>query len=144
MYGAKVTCWLNTAGANAAWPTLCFAAWDEPNEATQKQLLGRVGIKGDDLFQYNLWYQGLTSAEKAEWDAFLPAAARDGDLADRLESFLFSNEPAGRNGIDRVAADGANALLTVFQLHKEGATKNDAASNAANNREQPQKNEPKH
>jgi hypothetical protein len=134
----------DTAGANAPWPTLCFAAWDEPNEATQKQLLGKVGIKGDDLFQYNLWYQGLTSAEKAEWDVFLPAAARDGDLADRLESFLFSDEPAGRNGIDRVAADGANALLTVLQLHKEGtATKNDAASNAANNREQPQKNEPK-
>jgi|HubBroStandDraft_6_1064221.scaffolds.fasta_scaffold68045_2 hypothetical protein len=105
---------------NADWPTLCFAAWDEPKEQMQKQLLGSVCITRDDLFQYNLWYQGLSSREKAEWDPFVATLPQKEHAADRLEGFLFSDEPVGRNGSERVASDGANALLSVLRPHKGG------------------------
>jgi len=105
----------------AEWPTLCFAAWDEPNDQTQKQWLGTVGITQDALFEYNLWYQGLTSPEKAEWDAFLPTLKGDAKLADRLEGFHFSDEPPGHKDMARIASDGANAVESVMQPHKPGA-----------------------
>jgi hypothetical protein len=104
----------------AEWPTLCFAAWDEPNEQTQEQWLGTVGITQDALFQYNLWYQGLTRQEKAEWDAFLPTLKGDAKLADRLESFRFSDEPPGHEGMARVASEGANDVLGVMQPRQPG------------------------
>ncbi|HEV7999732.1 MAG TPA: hypothetical protein VGP63_07630, partial [Planctomycetaceae bacterium] len=111
----------STGEPSGGWPGICGAAWDDPNEQAQKRLLGKVGITGDALFDYNLWYQGLSSQEKQEWDAFLPTVRGDVKLADRLEEFRFSDEHAGRKGAERVASSGTNALSRVLQPHKEGA-----------------------
>jgi hypothetical protein len=102
------------------WPGFCCAAWDDPNEQAQKQLLGTVGIMRDRLFDYNLWYQGLSSREKQEWDAFLPTVRGDAKYADRLEAFVFSDEPAGRKGSESLAFDGSNAVLQVLGPPKRG------------------------
>jgi len=102
------------------WPGFCCAAWDDPDEQAQKQLLGKLGITQQSLFEYNLWYQSLSTLEKQEWDAFLPTLLGDAKYADRLEGFLFSDEPAGRTGAERIAYDGANAVLQVLGPPKNG------------------------
>ena len=85
------------------WPTLCFAAWDEPNEEGQKPIFGSVGLTGGELLQYCLWYQGLSGLEKKEWDAFL-ATVKKGQPASRVNAFRFSNEPAESQSYQSVAA----------------------------------------
>jgi hypothetical protein len=95
------------------WPSLCFAAWDEPNEATQKQIFGRTGLTEAQLLDYCLWYQGLSGLEKKEWDAFLPAL-KDNQPAGRLKAFRFSNEPADRESYQTLASEVATTLTDVF------------------------------
>jgi hypothetical protein len=99
---------------SAEWPAVCLAAWDEPNEETQKLLLGKVGITQDALLQYCLWYEGLSSREQQEWDTFLPTVRKDGHFAERLNEFHFSDEPAGHEGGGRVAFQGANAVRNAL------------------------------
>jgi hypothetical protein len=96
------------------WPVVCFAVWDEPNDQAQKQLLGVVCLTKHRLFQYCLWYDGLSREEKQEWDAFLARVKRDSQLTTRLKEFHFSNEPADRKEWECVASEGASALITVL------------------------------
>jgi hypothetical protein len=95
---------------SAEWPALCLAAWDEPNEEMQKALLGKVGLTKDALFQYCLWYEGLSNKEQQEWDAFLPTVRQDGEFAERLSEFHFPDEPAGHEGPGSVASGGTSAV----------------------------------
>jgi hypothetical protein len=86
----------NSTGAQSGgWPGICGAAWDDPDEQAQKRLLGKVGITGNALFDYNLWYQGLSNQEKQEWDTFLPTARGHAKLADRLEEFAVLRRARG-------------------------------------------------
>jgi hypothetical protein len=101
------------------WPGFCCAAWDDPNEQAQKQLLGAAGITRDRLLNYNLWYEGLSSREKQDWDTFLPTVRGDAKYADRLKAFAFFDEPGGRKGSERLASDGANAVLQVLGPPKQ-------------------------
>jgi hypothetical protein len=105
---------------SSEWPGFCCAAWDDPNEQAQNHLLGKVGITRESLFQYNLWYQSLSNHEKHEWDVFLPTVRGDAKSGERLEGFLFSDEPAGRKGSERVAATGATAILEVVGPPERG------------------------
>jgi hypothetical protein len=91
------------------WPTLCVAAWDDPNDKLQKQQLGRTSLTRERLLEYCLWYQTLSQQQKQEWDAFLPTANDDAQLAARLKAFHFSDEPA--QGTSRTAAEGVNAII---------------------------------
>jgi len=95
------------------WPTLCFAAWDEPNEQGQKPIFGSVGLTGGELLKYCLWYQGLSGLEKKEWDAFLTSVQK-GQPPSRLQAFRFSNEPAERKSYESAAADGATVITGVL------------------------------
>ncbi len=95
------------------WPTLCFAAWDEPNKEKQKQIFGRTGLTGPQLLDYCLWYQGLSTLEKHEWEAFLPIL-RDDQPAARLKAFRFSNEPRDRESHQTLASEIASTLTDVF------------------------------
>jgi len=99
-------------------PMVCVAAWDEPNEEAQSRLLGVVGLTQTSLLDYCLWYQGLTGLEKREWDAFLPTVKKDARFHKHLEDFRFSNEPAGRQGNERIAFPGANSVLNALEPHK--------------------------
>lgn len=99
-------------------PMVCVAVWDEPNEEAQTRLLGAVGLTQTSLLDYCLWYQGLTALEKREWDAFLPTLKKDASLRKRLGDFRFSNEPAGRQGNERIAFPGANTILNTLEPAK--------------------------
>jgi hypothetical protein len=96
------------------WPTLCFAAWDEPNEEQQKKQFGSVGLAGHELLNYCTWYTGLSALEKREWDAFLPTVKKGEGPAVRLKSFHFSNEPTGRKNYQSAATDGASLIEGVI------------------------------
>jgi len=95
------------------WPTLCFAAWDEPNDEKQKQTFGRTGLTGDKLLDYCLWYEGLTGPERKEWEALLPNL-KDNQPASRLKAFHFSNEPADRQSYQTLASEVTTTLTDVF------------------------------
>jgi hypothetical protein len=94
------------------WPTLCFAAWDEPNQDGQKPIFGSVGLTGGELLKYCLWYQGLSELEKKEWDAFLPTVKDQ--LASSLKAFRFSNERAEPPSYESAAAEGATIISGVL------------------------------
>jgi hypothetical protein len=74
-------------------PTLCFAAWSEPNAAAQREHFGGVVLAGESLRDYVIWYCGLTSEEAKEWDAFVESLRPDIHLASRLKSFQFDARP---------------------------------------------------
>jgi hypothetical protein len=99
------------------WPTLCYAAWDEPDDGQQKQIFGQTGLTGPQLLDYCLWYQGLTGSEKKEWDAFLPTL-KDNQPASRLKAFRFSNEPPDGKSDERVASEVRGTLTNVFYPEK--------------------------
>jgi hypothetical protein len=96
------------------WPTLCFAAWDEPNEEQQKKQFGNVGLTGDSLLDYCTWYAGLSALEKREWDLFLPTVKKGEGPAVRLKSFRFSNEQTKPKNYQSVATDGASVIEKVI------------------------------
>ena len=96
------------------WPTVCFAAWDEPNEQQQNKQLGRVGLTGHALLDYCTWYTGLSALEKREWDAFLPTVKNGEGPATRLKSFRFSTEATERKNYQSAAADGASVIVGVI------------------------------
>jgi hypothetical protein len=96
------------------WPTLCFAAWDEPNEEQQKKQFGNVGLIGDALLNYCTWYAGLSALEKREWDAFLPTVKKGEMPSMRLRTFRFSNEAAKIQNYQRVADDGVSIIEGVI------------------------------
>ncbi|HET6327630.1 MAG TPA: hypothetical protein VFG04_23305 [Planctomycetaceae bacterium] len=99
------------------WPALCFAVWDEPSDAEQKRIFGRIGLTGHHLLDYCLWYGGLSGLEKKEWEAFLPTI-RDNQPASRLKAFLFSGEPRDRKNYQSVASDIATTLTDVYYPKK--------------------------
>jgi hypothetical protein len=103
---------------NWEWPTVCFAAWDEPNEKAQTRLLGTVNLTGEDLLQYGLWYEGLTAQEKPEWDAFLSTAKNDQREFRSLYEFRFTNEPTKRQPTERLAFPGADLIVNAFAARK--------------------------
>ncbi len=94
------------------WPTLCFAAWDEPHEQGQKPIFGSVALTGGELLKYCLWYQGLSGLEQKEWDAFLPTVKDQ--PASRLNAFRFSNEPAEHPSDPSAATEGITIITGVF------------------------------
>jgi hypothetical protein len=96
------------------WPTLCFAAWDEPNEVPQKRLFGSVGLTESALLDYCQWYGGLSPLEKREWDAFLPTVKKGEQPAIRLKAFRFSNEAADGKHSESAASDGARIIQGVI------------------------------
>jgi hypothetical protein len=100
------------------WPTLCFAAWDEPNEEQQKKQFGNVGLTGHALLDYCTWYAGLSALEKREWEAFLPSVKKGEQPAIRLKAFRFSNERADRKNDQSVASDGAGIIQGVIYPEK--------------------------
>lgn len=93
---AKVVRWRKQipprASAQHERQQLLFAFWSEPAEEVQRARFGRTLLDGEDLAQYCLWYQGLTPAERKEWDKFMGELRPTIPLVDRLDRFHFAKE----------------------------------------------------
>ena len=74
-----------TFGQGIWLPTLCFAAWSEPNAAAQREHFGGVVLAGESLRDYVFWYAGLSTEEAKEWDAFVESLRPDIHLAEPPE-----------------------------------------------------------
>jgi hypothetical protein len=102
------------------WPTFCFAVWDEPKDASQRRLFGKVAMEGDTLFQYCIWYQGLTVPERQQWDAFVATLKPDNESRERLKRFRFAEDRAVTDESNSRAADGINALTHALNASHSG------------------------
>jgi hypothetical protein len=71
-------------------PQMLFAVWAEPDEAFQKEHLGRVMLDGERLAKYGGWRAGLSATQRSEWDAFLASLRPDKDVLEKLKQFRFS------------------------------------------------------
>ena len=74
-------------------PAFSYAAWSEPNAETQTERFGRVILTDQKLAEYVIWYQGLSPAEAAVWDAFLAKCEPNEQLSERIEAFRFPSDP---------------------------------------------------
>lgn len=81
-------------GQQRELPQICFAAWSEPNTEAQRTHFGRVVLDHADLATYGRWYHGLTTAEQAEWDAFLNRLRPSNRITLQLRGFRFRHEQA--------------------------------------------------
>lgn len=54
-------------------PVISYATWVEPDEAAQRARFGAVLLRCRDLFDYAVWYSGLTAAERRAWEHQLAA-----------------------------------------------------------------------
>jgi len=85
--------WEHTLATDRSLPAFSYAAWSEPNAETQTKRFGRVILTDQKLAEYVVWYQGLSPAEAAIWDAFLAKCEPNEQLRKRIEAFRFPNDP---------------------------------------------------
>jgi len=85
--------WEHVLATDRSLPAFSYAAWSEPNAETQTERFGRVILTDQKLAEYVIWYQGLSPAEAATWDAFLAKCEPDEQLRERIEAFRFPNDP---------------------------------------------------
>jgi hypothetical protein len=87
-------------------PFFCYASWVKADEAHQTKYFGKVVLTGDELTKYCLWRGSLNKQAGGEWDAFVASLQAGGGLAEKLESFRFSDEPhqAATNDQEKAAS----------------------------------------
>lgn len=68
---AKHVVWRRSINAGNGLPTLCYAAWCEPNVVAQEKHFGRVVLRGDQLAEYVALYSMLDSKSQSELDQFV-------------------------------------------------------------------------
>lgn len=80
-------------GDRALPPTVMYALWTEPKPMTQETYFGGVVLDGQRLADYCMWYTGLSKEEAQLWDTFLATMRPGPDLAEKIGTFRFANEP---------------------------------------------------
>lgn len=101
------------------FPKTCFAIWVEPDKTLQTKHFGKVVLDQESLFQFNLWYQGLSPEEAVQWDAFVADLRPDDGLLARLLAFRFSGEPPAepwRSADNIVIPDDVLASRALYLL----------------------------
>jgi hypothetical protein len=92
-------------GTNASHvPFFCYASWTQADQEFQKKHFGKVSLIGDELTKYCSWRHNQDKKRGGQWDAFLASLQPGSGLAEKLEAFRFSEEPAqaATNGQEKV------------------------------------------
>jgi hypothetical protein len=76
------------------FPFFCYASWVQADRQFQKRHFGRVILTGDGLTRYCLWRGSLDQQGSDEWDAFVASLRPGQGLAEKIEAFQFTGEPA--------------------------------------------------
>jgi hypothetical protein len=84
-----------------------YAVWATPDEEAQVRILGRVLLRGEELFDYTLWFAGLSPEESRDWSGQLASLDRDLDLAEQVRRL---NLPSRDDEVPR----GAELLLAAL------------------------------
>lgn len=94
--------WNAVGRKGCAPPQMLFATWAEPNEAFQREHLGRASLSGETLVEYVSWCLGLEPGERAQWDKFVSGLAPGESLETKLREFRFRSaitvEPESADG----------------------------------------------
>lgn len=93
---------------------LYYALWTAPDEAWQKEHLGRVVLRGKDLGDYVLWENSLRPELAAAWRAALDRLDPKGDLAQQLAAIRLT--PAAKDGQPE---EGANLIIEALKPKKQ-------------------------
>jgi hypothetical protein len=98
-------------------PASHFAFWVEPAAEFQTKRFRTVIIDDDELVEYALWSNSLTTEQRAEWEALLKNLDAESNAVNELESFRFSDHPQGTT----VIYSGIRELLKQLDDHPEEA-----------------------
>jgi len=92
----KQIVWKGEVRDGAPLPSIAYAIWATPTVAAQQKHFGKVVLKDENLAQYVLWRESLSSEHKNKWEAFLASLGPDSDLPAAIASFSFSEETESR------------------------------------------------
>ena len=90
---ARRVTWEHVLATGRSLPAFSYAAWSQPDAESQTARFGRVILTGNELGEYAIWYQALSPAEAAAWNAFLARCEPNEKLRERIETFRFPNDP---------------------------------------------------
>jgi hypothetical protein len=76
------------------FPFFCYASWAQADRRFQKRHFGRIILTGDGLTRYCLWRGSLDQQDSDEWDAFVASLRPGQGLAENIDAFKFTGEPA--------------------------------------------------
>ncbi len=79
--------WAAEGRTGCASPQMLFAVWAEPHEEFQRAHFGTVALRGQGLFEYVGWREGLSAPERAAWDAFIESCQPGPALTRKLKEF---------------------------------------------------------
>ena len=91
------------------FPLFCYASWVQADGRFQKKHFGRVILAGDGLTRYCLWRGSQDRQKGGEWDNFIASVRPGQGLADQIDAFRFTGEPAqaGTNVHEKVSSSSA-------------------------------------
>ena len=113
----KIT-WRDVPLSQEGLPPLIYAVWDQPDEIGQRARFGAIVLQGELLFEFCIWYRGLSAGERDEWDTLIDGLSPDSDFDQVLNNFRFSHEPADRSKDKVVAAPAVEAILKGLRERK--------------------------
>ena len=73
-------------------PVFCYAIWTRPVSEVQTRLFGKLVLDGQNLIDYVMWYNSLTSQERETWDKFVNGCHPGEGLTERIAGFRFPGE----------------------------------------------------
>ena len=98
-------------------PTLCYAFWARPNEKFQKEHLGKVVLKDENLIEYCLRRKGLSPQEAKIWDEFVTTLRADGNPVEMLKVFQDDEN------MPEYLRDMAGEILSAMGVETKPATR---------------------
>jgi hypothetical protein len=85
--------WKTSKNGDQGLPTFVYAMWSVPIADAQIKQFGKVVLSGENLYEYVMWYRGISRNQIAEWNAFLATLHPDRNLEESLKQFRFSDDP---------------------------------------------------
>ena len=91
------------------FPFFCYASWAQADGKFQKKHFGGVILTGDALTRYCLWRANQGKQDGGEWDSFVVGLRPGRGLAEKIDAFRFTGEPAqgGTNVPETVSSPSA-------------------------------------
>ena len=88
-------------------PFLCYATIGMADDTYQQEHFGKVVLQDSRLVQYSLWYRGLDSEQRYQWDNFLAGLDGSEDVWSKVEAFRFKDAVS-----DLADGEGSGRLLS--------------------------------